>query len=781
MTSVQVPKLVGARVKRREDPRLITGNATYVDDVRLPGLLHMAVLRSPYAHARITRLDVSRAKALAGVSEVISGREIKNLSGQMLIGHPLPGQKETVRWPLAIDRVRHVGEPVAAVLASDPYVARDALDLIDVVYEPLPAVADVEKAMEEGSPRVHDEFENNLAYHSPLSSGDAERALKDADVTVSQRMVEQRLAPTPMEPRGVVANYNKGDETLTVWNSTQIPHLLKSVLSVMVSVPEQKVHVIAPEVGGGFGCKANLYPEDVLACALSIKTGSPVKWIETRREAMVATIHGRDHVAYVELGAKRDGTLVGMKLRVLAAMGAYEQLFTTTIPTLTALMATGCYKIPNVAVDVYGVFTNTTPTAAYRGAGRPEATYYIERAMDMLADKLGMDPVELRRKNFPQPSEFPFNTPTGLTYDSGDYEKALNRAIEVAGYTELRRRQQQQRSTQAASLVGIGVSSWVEICGFAPSAALPGGGWEVGVVRVERSGAVTILTGASPHGQGQETTFAQIVGDELGVPIDNVTVIHGDTAIVTQGIGTFGSRGLAVGGAALATSLDKVKGKAKRIAAHLLGTNPNDLVYENGRVFVEDAPDRGYSLSDIAAAAYNATNLPPGEEPGLEATSYFEPPNFTFPFGTHIAVVEIEKETGKIRLTRYIAVDDCGKVISPLLVRGQLHGGLAQGIAQALCEEVVYDENGGLLTASLMDYALPTAELFPRFELDRTETPTTVNPLGAKGVGEAGTIASSPAIVNAVVDALKPYGVAHMDMMLRPEKVWRMIQEGGTA
>jgi len=775
MTTAQIPKLVGARVKRREDPRLITGKATYCDDVKLPGLQFMAVLRSPYAQARIRRIDVSRARALPGVTAVMTGEEIKQLSGPVPIGGSLPGQKDTNRWPLAGEWVHHVGDPIAAVLATDRYLARDAVDLIDVDYEQLPAVVDVEKAFADGAPRVHEEFENNVAYCSPNSTGDVDQAFKDAEVTISQRIVEQRLAPVPMETRAVVASFNKGDGTLTVWNSTQVPHLLRTLLAVSIKVPEHKIRVIAPEVGGGFGCKANIYPEDLVACVLSIATGVPVKWIENRAEAMSATIHGRDHVAFVDLAARRDGTLTGMKLKILAAMGAYEQLFTSMVPTLSALMMTGCYKVPNVSCEVYGVFTNTTPTAAYRGAGRPEATHYIERAMDVLAAALGMDPVEVRRKNFPGPEEFPFTSAAGLVYDSGDYHKALDRALEISGYAQLRQRQQAEREGNGSTLTGIGLSTWVEICGMGPSAAVPGGGWETSMVRVERTGTVTVHTGTSPHGQGEETSFAQIVADELGVSMDSVSVLHGDTAVVSSGVGTFGSRGLAVGGAALMMSLGKVKDKAKRLAANVMDANPDDLVYEDGRISVKGSPDRGMSLAEISDVAHNAVKLPPGEEPGLQAQSFFEPSNFTFPFGTHIAVVEIDKDTGKIRLARYVAVDDCGRIISPLLVAGQLHGGIAQGAAQALWEQVEYDEDGQLLTGTLMDYAVPTAEMFPRFELEHTETPTPVNPLGAKGVGEAGTIAASVAIVNAVVDALKPYGVTHVDMMIKPEKVWQII------
>ncbi len=779
MTTVQFPKLIGARVKRREDPRLITGNATYVDDVKLPGMQWMTVVRSPYAHARIQRIDTAKARALPGVVDVITAAEVKELSEPVPIGLPLPGQQNTIRWALAEGRVRHVGEPVVAILSTDRYIGADAASLVEIDYEPLPAVVDVEEALKDGAPKVYEDFPDNVAYRSPVNAGDAVAAFGNAEVTISQRIVQQRLAPVPMEARGVVAQYNRGDGTLTVWNSTQVPHLLRTLLAATLRIPEQKIRVIAPEVGGGFGCKANFYPEDALACVLSLRAGRPVKWIETRAEGMAATIHGRDHVAYIDLAARRDGTVTGMKLRVLAAMGAYEQLFTSMVPTLTGLMMTGCYKIPNIGAEIVGVFTNTTPTAAYRGAGRPEATYYIERAMDILAAEIGMDPVEIRRRNFIGANEFPFQTATGLAYDSGDYEKTLDRALEIAGYANLRGQQERERSANARVRTGLGISTWVEICGMGPSVAVPGGGWESSMVRVERTGSVTVHTGASPHGQGQETTFAQVTADELGVAIDDVTVLHGDTAVVSSGVGTFGSRGLAVGGAALMMTIAKVKDKAKRFAAHMMEVRPDDLMYENGRLFVPGSSDAGLTIAEVADAAWSALNLPPGEEPGLQAQSLFEPTNFTFPFGAHIAVVEIDTETAVTRLVRYIAVDDCGNIISPLLVAGQLHGGIVQGVAQALWEEVVYDENGQLLTGTLLDYALPTADELPRFELDHTVTPTPVNPLGVKGVGEAGTIAASPAVVNAAVDALKPYGVKNLDMPLRPDRLWQIINAAG--
>lgn len=780
MTMAEIPKMVGARVKRREDPRLITGNATYTDDLHLPGMQFLAFLRSPYAHARVSSIDVSKAKALPGVIAVVTGDDVKQMTAPIPTAAPIPGLKIPVRWPLATDEVRHVGEPVAAVLAHDRYTARDAIDLIEVDYEQLPAVADLEAAMADGAPRVHSEFDSNVAYFMPLATGDVDQAFRDADVVVSQRMINNRLYPTPMEERAVVASYNKGEGSLTVWASNQAPHLLKTTLAGVLNLPEQKVRVIAPEVGGGFGCKISWYGEDMLACALSMRTGKPVKWAATRMEAMMSTTHGRDHTAWIELAAKRDGTLTGYRLKILSAMGAYFTALTAAVPTFSMLMSPGCYKIPNLAIELYGVFTNTVPTDAYRGAGRPEATYYIERGLDILADKLGIDPLQLRRKNFPRPEEFPFATPTGLYYDSGDYEKSLDKALEVSDYRRLRSEQEQARADNGTRLMGIGVSTWVEICGIGPSSAMPAGGWEMGMVRVERTGTVTVHTGISPHGQGQETSFSQIVSDELGVPMEKISVLHGDTAIVSQGLGTYGSRGLVVGGPAIVMSVNKVKDKAKRWAAHLMDANIDDLVYERDGVYVKGSPDRGMSLAAIAEEAWKAHRLPPGEEPGLEATSYFEPSNFTFPFGAHVAVVDIDRETGKIELRRYIGVDDCGRIISPLLVAGQLHGGIVQGAAQALFEEVVYDENGQLLTGTLMDYAVPTAEAFPRFQLDHTETLTQVNPLGAKGVGEAGTIAAAPAIVNAVVDALKPYGVTHIDMMIKPEKVWQILQQDTT-
>ncbi len=645
----------------------------------------------------------------------------------MPVAGVLPDMKQPERYPLAADTVRYVGEAIAAVVADDRYLAADAAGLVDDDYDELPVVIDPRKAMEPGSPLLFPEFGTNIAAVVPIGdTAAADAAFAEADVVIKQWMFNQRLVPNAIEPRGVVAHYEPGPETLTVWSSTQIPHLLKTLLSGAVRVPEHKIRVIAPEVGGGFGSKLNVYPEEILACLASIQLGRPVKWIEERSEAFQATVHGRDIHADVELAARSDGRIIGQRMRLVADIGAYQHLLTAAIPTLTSLMLPGCYKIPALSGQIIEVFTNKTPTDAYRGAGRPEAAYFIERAIDILALKLGMDPAEIRRKNFIEKADFPYATSAGLVYDSGDYHAGLDMALARAGYSDLRRRQQELRSQ--GRYLGIGLSTYVEICGLGPSAALPAGGWESGSVRVERSGKVTVSTGVSPHGQGQETSFAQIVADGLGVPFEDVTVIHGDTGLVPFGIGTFGSRATAVGGAALVMSVDKVIAKAKRFAGHLLEALPDDIEYEYGRAFVRGHPDKGLTLPEIAAAAWNAPNLPPDTEPGLEFTSYFEPGNFTFPFGTHIAVVEVDADTGKTELQRFIAVDDCGKVINPMLVDGQLHGGIAQGMSQALMEECVYGDDGQLLTGSLMDYNMPKADQLPSFELDRTETPTRSTP-----------------------------------------------------
>jgi carbon-monoxide dehydrogenase large subunit len=579
-----------------------------------------------------------------------------------------------------------------------------------------------------------------------------------------------------MEPRGVVAHFEPGKGLLTIWSSTQNPHLLRSYIAAMNGLGEDQVRAIAPEVGGGFGAKINIYGEEYVVAAVSKRLGLPIKWIEDRSEAFVATTHGRDIIGYVDIAARRDGTVLGLKLRLIADIGAYNMLFTAAVPTLTMLMASATYNIPAIRVTVTEVFTNKTPTDSYRGAGRPEATYFVERAMDMLARELKMDPADVRRKNFIKPSEFPFQTQTGAVYDSGDYEKALNRALQVAGWDRLKAERDAARAQ--GRLVGIGLSMYVELCGVGPSAILPMGGWEHAQVTVERDGRISATTGASPHGQGNETTFAQMLADQFSVPIEHVTIHHGDTAIVKQGIGTFGSRSQAVGGAALHLAGGKVRAKMAKFAAALLEAHEADLIFDNGRVVVKGAPSVGKSFAEVAGFAYRPVPLPEGLEPGLSEEAFFEPSNNTYPFGCHISMLEIDRDTGEPTLLKLVAVDDAGHLINPLIVEGQIHGGLAQGVGQAMIEEVVYDEQGQLLTGSFMDYAIPRATDFPRFELDCTVTPTPVNPLGAKGVGEAGTLGSTPSIVAAAVDALSPFGVKHIDMMLRPEKLWRIIHGG---
>ena len=781
-TSPVLPKLIGQRVKRREDPRLIQGRATYVDDLKLAGMLHLAFKRSDVAHGRILSIDTSAAEALDGVEAVFTGAQMAEMVRPLPTLLPFPAPK---RRAVATGVVRFVGEPVAVVVARDRYVARDAADAITVDYETLPVVVDPEQAMT-GEPVVlHDDFPNNLMLDSlPMGTGvgadgtvdDAvvDQAFAEADVVVSQRMVNQRLAPTPLEPRGVVAQYEPGKDTITIWSSTQSPHLLRSFIASMNDMGEDQVRAIAPEVGGGFGCKSGGSPEEYVVTAVSRRLGVPVKWVEERSEAFLATTHGRDLIGYVDLAAKRDGSVLGIKLRIIADVGAYNHLFTAAIPTSTMMMASGNYAIPAVRATLTEVFTNKTPTDAYRGAGRPEGIYFLERAMDMLARELGMDQAELRRKNFIRPEQFPHATQTGIEYDSGDYDKTLDRALEMAGWEQLKAERDAARAD--GRLVGLGLSMYVEVCGVGPSASMPMGGWEHSQVTVERDGRVSATTGASPHGQGNETTFAQMLADQFGVPLEHIRIHHGDTAVVKQGtLGTGGSRSQAVGGTALLMAGGKVKDKMAKFAALLLEAHEADLVFENGRIGVRGAPAAAKTFAEVAAYAYRPLKLPDGIEPGLSDEAFFEPPNNTYPFGCNIAMLEVDRDTGEPRLLRMVAVDDAGHLINPLIVEGQVHGGLAQGIGQALVEEVVYGDDGQPLTGSLMDYALPRASDFPRFELDATVTPTPVNPLGAKGIGEAGTIGSTPCVVSAAVDALSGFGVRHIDMLLRPEKLWRII------
>jgi carbon-monoxide dehydrogenase large subunit len=772
-------KLLGERIKRKEDPRLIQGRGHYVDDLKLDGMLHMAMVRSVHANARLKSVNTAAARAMPGVVDVLTGQDLKGRLGLIPCAAGVEGSKIPDHPCLAVERVRYVGQPIAAVVAVDRYAARDAADKIEVDYEALPAITDPEKALQPGSPRVHEKFPDNLAFEAKLEGGDwkslaAEKGLK----VIKQRFINQRLGPLSMETRGVISSYSPGEDTLTVWSSTQIPHLLKTQLAIMTGVDEARCRVIAPEVGGAFGSKLNVYAEEGVACFASRQLGKPVKWIEGRRENLLATIHGRDQINEVEVYVRPDGTVMGLKCKVIADLGAYYQLLTPAIPTLTALMILGCYKIPNVYVDTKGVFTNKMATDAYRGAGRPEATYIIERVMDLVAYELNLDPVEVREKNFASPKDFPLTLATGVTYDTGNYQKTLKKVLKLAGYAKLRK--EQERLRKKGHYLGIGLSTYVEICAMGPSSRMPAGGWEFGMVRLEPTGKATVMSGTSPHGQGEETTFAQIVAEGLGIPFDDVTVVHGDTSVVQHGIGTFGSRTTAVGGTAIHTATERLKKKMARIAAHKLGVKPGELVFVDGKVQTEDGK-KSVAFGDVVGEAYFARQLPPGIEPGLTEQCVFEPPNYTFPFGAHVAVTEIDGETGEVRLRDYFAVDDCGRILNPMLVDGQVHGGLAQGIGQALWEELVYDENGQLVTGTLMDYALPKAHQFPWFNTENTETRTPVNPLGVKGVGEAGTIGSTPAVVNSVVDALRPFGVRHVDMPLRAEKIWKILKQGVVA
>lgn len=774
-TITKTEPLIGKSIKRREDPRLITGTATYVDDIQMPGMHHAVIVRSPHAAAKILGINVKPALDLPGVVAVFTGEDTKDV-GPVPCGASLPGLRVPHHHILARDRVYFVGHPVAVVVATDRYIARDAADLVEVDYEPLPAVADPEKALAPGAPAVHPEWPDNVAFTYHQEGGDADKAFTEADVVVKQRIVSQRLIPSAMETRGVVADWRPGDKTLTVYDSTQIPHLLRTLLAGALGIPENRLRVVAPEVGGGFGSKLNVYAEDILMGFVAMRIGKPVKWIESRRENFMCTIHGRGHVDYYEIAAKRDGTVLGMKLKLIQDLGAYHQLLTPAIPTLSVLMMPGLYRFKNIKADIVGVFTNCVPTDAYRGAGRPEATHGVERMMDILAAELNMDPAEIRLRNFPEPEEFPFATATGLTYDSGDYAAPLKKALEIIDYPRLRAEQRLARDS--GKLIGIGISTYGEICAFGPSPATPAGGWESATVKIEPSGKVTVMTGASPHGQGEETTFAQIAADELGVSIDDVLVLHGDTSVVQYGIGTFGSRATAVGGTAVYFALQELKEKIKRFGAMLLESD--DVSVANG-LCVCNRTGNTKTLAEIAGASYRAMKLPPNTQPGLVSTHFWEPPNFAFPFGAHIVVTEVDRDTGDIAIKRYVAVDDCGRIINPLLVAGQVHGGVVQGIGQALCEQAVYDENGQLITGEFTDYAAPRATMVPWIETDHTVTPSPVNPLGVKGVGEAGTIGASPAVVNSVVDALKPIGIRHIDMPMTPEKIWSIVNKGTNA
>lgn len=774
-------RIFGSGIKRREDPRLITGKAQYTDDMSLPGMVHMAVVRSPHAHARIKSIDTSAARAMSGVVAVFTGDDVNvNLPCAWLI--PDSDLKTPDHPALAKGKVRYVGDGVAIVLAENRYQAQDAAEAIKVEYEVLDAVVNPEEATRDGAPQLFADVPNNIAFRWVASSGDegVEKAFAEADVVVSERIIQQRLIPTAMEPRAALAQWNGPSGELTVWCTSQNPHIHRHVLGLILGVPDHKLRVVAPEVGGGFGSKIPVYADEALAGWAAMKVNRPVKWTETRSENYMVTIHGRDHIEYVEIAAKQDGTVTGIRGKVYAAMGGYLSTAAPGIPTiLHGLMYSGAYTFPNIRCETLGVFTNTTPTDAYRGAGRPEATFLVERLMDKLAAKLDMDPVAVRRKNLIPPFENGHNVAIGLTYDSGNYEAALNRALEMIGYDQFRREQAEARKN--GRYLGIGVTTYSEICGLGPSQVagaigFQGGLWESSIVRISATGKVQVLVGVSPHGQGEETTFAQIVSDELGFPVEDIEIVHGDTNRTPMGWGTYGSRTTPVAGAALVLAARKIKEKARALAAHLMEAAVEDIEYENGRFFVKGSPDKSQTIQDVALMATVAWNMPQGMEPGMEASQFYDPPNFVYPFGAHIAIVEVEPETGQVQLKRYVAVDDCGPQINPMIVEGQIHGGVVQGIGQALYEGAVYDRNGQLLTGSLMDYAMPRADNFPNFELDHTYTPSPHHPIGVKGIGETGTIASTPTVYNAVIDALRPFSIEQIEMPLTPPRVWAAIQ-----
>ena len=777
-----VTTMIGAKIHRREDPRLISGHGRYVDDMTRPGMLHMAVVRSPLAHAKIRSIDLTAAKKAPGVQAVYTFADFKDhIAGGLPVSASFVAEKKQIpnQFPIAHEEVVYQGEPVVVVLAEERYQAADAAALVDIDYDPLPAVMDLEKAMEPGSPTAHSGAPDNIGWDLTYAP-DSPDAFKEAEVVVKERILQQRLFPIAMEGRGLVAEYDNYDKRLTLWTSSQVPHFVRLFVGTACGLAESQVRVVAgPDVGGGFGSKLRPYPEEYLAVVASKLTGHAVKWTEGRSENLVATTHGRGQYFDIEVGAKKDGTLVALKVTQYLDIGAYQGVF-GAFQAVACLLSGGAYKWKHIAARTVGVLTNKTSTDPYRGAGRPEATHLVERAVDLVAQEIGMDTAEIRRKNFA--TEFPFTNNFGLTYDSGNYGKSLDRALELAGYEDLRREQQALR--KQGRYLGIGISTWIEICGLGPSAATaPAAGValvESSQVRIHPTGGVSVYVGTHSHGQSHDTTFAQIVADTLGVPYDSVEIRHGDTAEGPAfGYGTYGSRSLAVGGMSIMKSCHKVVEKGKKLAAHILEAAEEDVVFHQGTFSVKGSPDKSKAIGEIAFASYGA-GLPEGMEQGLEAVSYFDPPNFTWPFGAHICVVEVDPATGAVDMRKYIAVDDCGNVINPMIVDGQIHGGIVQGIAQALFEEVVYDdESGQLRTGTLLDYMVPTANEMPEFVLDRTVTPSPTNELGVKGIGEAGTIASSAAVINAIVDALSPLGIKHVDMPASPDRLWKMIKEAG--
>ena len=789
---MKTTSVLGGVVRRREDPALIQGRGRYTDDVKLAGTAHAAFVRSPFAHAKVLSVDASAAKAMDGVLAVYTAADVEHL-GTLVAQVPVG----KVRPLLNGETVKHVGEAVAMVVAADPYLARDAADAVDVDYDPLPAVIDLKESLSDAS-KVHDDLDSNtlVSWVGPFGmEADALAEHREkiqaaksepGAVTVSQEMLNQRLIPVPIEPRSVLADYQAGYDRFDIYSSTQIPSALAGAIGRYFGMGLNQVVVKAMEVGGGFGCKLNVYNDEVLTAFASKDLGCPVKWTETRREAAHSTIQGRGWVATAALTGDRSGVITGFELEGVADMGAYSQNFTVAIPFLGLFVGSGQYKFPTYwKMDC--VATHTMTTDAYRGAGRPEAAYYLERIIDMYAREIGMDPAEVRRRNYIPASDFPGATsPMGFAMDTGDYEANLDAALEAAGWQGLLAERDAARA--AGRHVGVGLATYVEVCGFGPSGLVDlGFSWAEyqmpsafngsGLVRVHPDGTATVSIGTGPSGQGHQTTWAQIVSDGLGLDVDKIRVIHGDTEESPPSIGSFGSRSAAVDGSACYEATQKVRAKAAKIAAHLLEASEADIEFADGGAHVAGTPDSSVAWEDISRTAYQPHLLPEGMEGGLEAHAIFSPGNATWPFGTHIAMVEVDADTGDVTILRYLGMDDCGNVISPMIVDGQIHGGIAQGVGQAMFEDAAYDDEGNLLAGSLMDYILPTAVDLPSFELNRTTTPTDVNPLGVKGIGEAGTIGSAQTVVNAVVDALQPLGVKHIDMPLRPRRVWQAIRD----
>jgi aerobic carbon-monoxide dehydrogenase large subunit len=779
--------VLGTRRLRKEDPELLTGEARYVDDLVIQGALWMGLVRSPHARARIASVDLDEARARDGVHHAFSGADLTELWA-----NPLPcawtvteDMKNPPHFPVAAQHANHVGDIVAVVLADSKVAAVDAVESVVVDYEPLEAVVDPEDALSDRVV-VHDDLGTNTSYVWQLEPDPEglEKAFAEAAHTVSERYIQQRLIPGAMEPRGVVAVPAPHGGEMTLYSSTQIPHILKLMTAVVTGVPEHKIRVIAPAVGGGFGSKLNVYAEEMLAVGLAKKVGVPVRWTETRSEAAQATIQGRGQIQDIELAADADGKITAVRARITADMGAYLQLVTPGIPLLGAFLYHGVYDIPVYSFTCTGVFTNKTPTDAYRGAGRPEACYAIERSIEALARQVGVAPEEIRRRNFIPNEAFPYSSSAGLQFDSGDYDTNLTMALEMAGYPDLRAEQERRRSEGDPVSLGIGLVTYVEMCGLAPSRVLASlnfgaGGWESATVRVLPTGTVQVITGTAPHGQGHETSWSMIVADRLGIDPDMVEVLHSDTAVAPFGLDTYGSRSLSVGGTAVWHATERVIDKARKIAAHQLEADEHDLELVDGAFQVKGTPSRQAALGDVAMAAFTAHDLPDGMEPNLEAQVSWDPPNFTFPFGTHVAVVEIDTETGRVQLRDYIAVDDCGNQVNPLIVEGQVHGGILQGVAQALWEEAVYDADGQLRTVNFGDYLVPSAAEAPHYTLGTTVTPSPTNPMGVKGIGEAGTIGSAAAVMNAVCDALAPFGIHDLEMPASPRRVWQAIQQAG--